>query len=179
MKINIRANIRGRDIGKQLGYLIKKSKKKQIPAFLKWLSNWKDEEVKKLQDKKINTENVIDRYECLLSLCEEHNSLEDVSKKIEDLFNDKDEKGIVILSSVHRSKGLETDNVFILKWTFRQWLDINLNQLEKPNEEANIAYVAATRAKKSLYIVRKSALEIAPKRDLDKLWEIALQKDSR
>jgi DNA helicase II / ATP-dependent DNA helicase PcrA len=156
IKRGIKANIRGRDVGKQLNYLIKKSKKKQIPAFLKWLENWKDEEVERLLAKKINTDNVLDRYECLVSLCEEHKTLDEVSNKIDHLFDDTDEKNIVILSSVHRAKGLERDNVFILRWTFRQWLDDKLEFIEKPNEEANIAYVAATRAKKSLYIVRKS-----------------------
>jgi len=156
IKRGIKANIRGRDVGKQLNYLIKKSKKKQIPAFLKWLEVWKDEEVERLLSKKVNTDNVLDRYECLVSLCEDHKTLEEVSEKIEHLFDDTDEKNIVILSSVHRAKGLERDEVFILRWTFRQWLDDKLEFVEKPNEEANIAYVAATRAKKSLYIVRKS-----------------------
>jgi DNA helicase-2/ATP-dependent DNA helicase PcrA len=158
IKRGIKANIRGRDVGKQLNYLIKKSKKKQMAAFLKWLECWKDEEVEKLISKKINTDNVLDRYECLVSLCEEHKTLEEVSEKIDHLFDDTDEKNIVILSSVHRAKGLERDNVFILRWTFRQWLDDKLEFIEKPNEEANIAYVAATRAKKSLYIVRKSVV---------------------
>lgn len=158
IKQGTKANIRGRDIGKQLNYLIKKSKKKQIPAFLKWLESWKDDEVAKLLVKKINTDNVLDRFECLVSLCEEHKTLEEVSHKIDHLFDDTDEKNIVILSSVHRAKGLERDNVFILRWTFRQWLDDKLQFIEKPNEEANIAYVAATRAKKSLYIVRKSVV---------------------
>jgi DNA helicase-2/ATP-dependent DNA helicase PcrA len=153
---NIPANIRGRDVGKQLSATIKKSKKKQIPAFLKWLENWKDEEVARLQEKKINTDNVLDRYECLTTLCEEHKTLDEVLKKIDKLFDDTDQSNIIILSTVHRAKGLERDNVFILRWTFRQWLEENLQFIEKPNEEANIAYVAATRAKKSLYIVRKA-----------------------
>lgn len=150
----IRANIRGRDVGKQLSYLIKKSKKKQIPAFLKWLESWKDEEVKKLQDKNINTDNVLDRYECLCNLCDECKNLDEVSQKLDQLFNDTDEHNMIILSTIHRAKGLEKDNVFILRWTFRQWLD-NANLFEPPNEELNIAYVAITRTKQSLYIVTK------------------------
>jgi len=151
----IKANIRGRDVGKQLSYLMKRSKKKQIPAFLKWLENWKDEEVAKLKAKNINTENTLDRYECLVNLCEECTSLEEAIKKVNDLFNDTDEKNIIILSTVHRAKGLEADDVFILKWTYRAWLDSECSIIEKPNEEMNIAYVAATRCKKSLFIVRK------------------------
>lgn len=151
----IKANIRGRDIGKQLGYLVKKSKKKQIASFLKWLEDWKNSEVALLKSKNINTENVLDRYECLVNLCEESKTLEEVSKRINDLFNDTDENNIVILSSVHRSKGLEKDDVFVLKWTFRAWFD-KMHLLEKPNEEANIAYVSITRARKRLFIVNKA-----------------------
>ena len=149
-----RCNIRGRDIGKQLTTLIKKSKKKQIPAFLKWLDNWKQEEVEKLQAKKVNTENVLDRHECLVSLCEECSSLDEVKEKIDELFDDSDEKSIIILSSTHRAKGLEREEVFLLRWTYRQWFD-NIIYLDEENEELNIAYVACTRSKNKLYLVNK------------------------
>jgi len=157
IKNNVKANIRGRDVGKQLNFLIKKSKKKQISAFLKWLEQWKDDEVIRLKDKGINPENTLDRYECLINLCEDCSSLSEVSNKIDQLFNDTDENNIVILSTVHRVKGNEKDNVFILRWTFRAWFD-NMEDLEKPNEEANIAYVAITRSKSKLFIVHKSVV---------------------
>jgi superfamily I DNA/RNA helicase len=153
----IKANIRGRDIGKQLGHLIKKSKKKKVDAFLKWLEEWKDEEVARLQAKKANTENVLDRVECLTTLCEECKTLDEVGKKINELFNETDEKSIIILSSVHRAKGAERDDVFVLRWTFRTWFD-KMHMIEKPNEEANIAYVSVTRAKKRLFIVHKNTI---------------------
>lgn len=152
---NIKANIRGRDVGKQLNFIIKKSKKKQIPAFLKWLEVWKNEELSKLQEKGINTDNLLDRYECLTNLCDECNSLSEVSDKIDELFNDVSENNVIILSTVHRAKGLERDDVFLLKWTFRAWFD-NMDILDKPNEECNIVYVAATRCKKRLFIVNKN-----------------------
>jgi len=151
---NVKANIRGRDVGKQLIYLIKKSKKKQITAFLKWLEDWKDKEVKILTSKNINTDNVLDRHECLVNLCDECKSLDEVIKKTDELFNDNNESNIVILSTTHRCKGLEADDIHILFWTFRAWLD-NCEMIEKPNENMNIAYVAATRARKRLFIVRK------------------------
>lgn len=150
----IKANIRGRDIGKQLSYLIKKSKKKQIPAFLKWLDRWKEDEVSKLKEKNINTENVLDRHECLVNICDECSSLEEVIKKIDELFNDTDEKNIIILSTTHRAKGLERDDVFVLRWTYRLWLD-NTDIIEKPNEEMNLAYISISRCRKRLFIVHK------------------------
>lgn len=154
---NVKANIRGRDVGKQLGYLLKKSKKKQTAAFLKWLDEWKDEELLRLKEKNINPDNVLDRVECLINLCEECSTLQEVSKKIDELFNDTDEKNIVILSTVHRAKGLEREDVFLLRWTFRAWFD-KMHLLDKPNEEANIAYVAITRSKNRLFVVNKSVV---------------------
>jgi DNA helicase-2/ATP-dependent DNA helicase PcrA len=154
---NVKANIRGRDVGQQLNHLIKKSKKKQIPVFLKWLENWKNEEVARLKEKNFSPENVLDRYECLVSLCEECSTLIKVSSKIDELFDDTDENNIVILSTVHRAKGLERDDVFLLRWTFRVWFD-QMHFIDKPNEEANIAYVAVTRCKKHLFIVQKSVV---------------------
>ena len=148
-------NIRGRDIGKSLSYLIKKSKKKRMDAFLTWLDKWRDDEVKLLTAKGINTENVLDKHECLSSLCEEHDTLDGVLKRIDEMFTDKTEKQMIICSTVHRAKGLERDDVFVLRWTFRLWLEENLSLIEKPNEECNIAYVAATRAKKRLFVVSK------------------------
>lgn len=150
----IRSNIRGRDVSKQLGFLIKKSKKKQIGAFLKWLDEWKDAEIAKLKEKNINTDNVLDRVECLTNLCDECKTLDEVNKKIDELFNDTDEKNMVILSTTHRVKGLERDDVYVLRWTYRVWFD-QMGYIEKPNEEANIAYVSASRSRNRLFIVNK------------------------
>jgi DNA helicase-2/ATP-dependent DNA helicase PcrA len=152
---SVKANIRGRDVGIQLSSLIKKSKKKSMHDFLEWLEGWKNSEVDKLQAKNISTDGVLDRYECLINLCEEHGDLNEVRQKIDELFNDTDESNIVILSTVHRAKGLERDDVFILRWTFRNWLDQHAHYIDKPNEEMNIAYVGATRSKNRLFIVRK------------------------
>ena len=155
IKMGVKANIRGRDVGKQLSSLVKKSKKKQIPAFLKWLDKWRDEEVERLAAKNINTDNILDRHECLVNLCEDAKSLEEVQKKAIDLFNDTDENNLIVLSTIHRAKGLERDNVFILKWTMRLWLDERSQYIDKPNEELNCAYVGATRSKDNLYLVSK------------------------
>lgn len=151
---NQKANIKGRDVGKQLSSLIKRSKKKNISGFLTWLESWKTREIKKLESKNLKTDSVLDRYECLINLCDECKSLSEVSNKIVELFNDTDEKNIIILSTVHRCKGRERENVFILRYTFKVWLD-NCHFMEKPSECMNIAYVAATRSKDKLYIVDK------------------------
>jgi len=156
IRLKIKATIKGRDIGSNLIYLIKKSKRKSISAFLNWLEKWEKEELEKLEAKKINPTNHLDKCECLRELCDEYTDLADVIAAIKDLFNDTDEKNKVILSSVHRAKGTETDSVFLLHWTFRAWFQEDSNSNDGENEEMNIAYVAITRAKKNLYLVDKT-----------------------
>lgn len=148
-----RCNIQGRDIGQQLNSLIRKSKKKQVPAFLKWLERWKNEEVAKLQEKGFNPENIVDRHDCLVELCDEFSSLDEVKEKIDELFDDSDESNIIICSSVHRAKGRERNEVFLLKWTCRGWFDTIFDH--EPDEEMNINYVACSRSKSKLFLVNK------------------------
>ena len=145
LKMKVPANIQGRDVGANLSYLIKKSKKKTVESFLIWLTKWGKEEIKRLQEKNRDATIVIDKIECLENLCEEAKTLDDVKDNIKELFVDGDDSKRVILSSVHKSKGLERARVFVLGWTLR----------ESNQEECNIKYVAFTRAKESLFIVEK------------------------
>ena len=76
----------------------------------------------------------------------------------------------VLLSTVHRSKGLEWDRVFLLHDTFpvnasywmryakrknaKEWAEARAKEVrEKEQEEVNVLYVATSRAKKSLFYV--------------------------
>ena len=70
---------------------------------------------------------------------------------------DRDEKGVLILSTIHSAKGLEWHSVFII-WAvdgrfptprYKEDGEINEDELE---EERRLMYVAATRAKENLFI---------------------------
>lgn len=147
LKHNIPANILGKDIGNGLSYLIKKSKKKTVKELLKWIVQWEKDEKENLLIKypKANTDVIADKAECINMLCEDANSIEDVKKNIENLFKDNEEKNIILFSTVHKIKGKETDNVFILMDTFRF----------SGEQEIHCEYIAYTRAKSKLYLVRK------------------------
>jgi superfamily I DNA/RNA helicase len=54
--------------------------------------------------------------------------------------------GCVVLSTVHKAKGLEWERVFMLKHTFGRW---------EGREEDNIMYVAITRSKSALMMVEE------------------------
>jgi hypothetical protein len=144
LKAGIPANIQGRDVGKSLEYMIKKSKASDIMGFLNWLQVWRDNEIIRLSALRRDFSVVDDKYECLLALCEGASTLGDVKDNIRKLFSDGDDSTRVILSSTHKAKGLERDRVFLLKNTYRP---------SKGQEERNLYYVAMTRARKSLYLV--------------------------
>ena len=73
------------------------------------------------------------------------------------LATDRDEKGVLTLSTIHSAKGLEWHSVFII-WAvdgrfptlrYKEDGEINEDELE---EERRLMYVAATRAKENLFI---------------------------
>lgn len=144
LKARVPANIQGRDMGANLIALIKKSKAKDVDAFLGWLLEYQEMEVNRMVAAKRDPSVINDKVECLQVLCEGTRSLEEVKVNINSLFKDGDDKSRVILSSTHKAKGLERDRVFMLKDTYRPG---------KGREENNLTYVAYTRAKKSLYLV--------------------------
>lgn len=92
----------------------------------------------------------IDSIKALEALSEGIIWKDDLIRKIDTIFTD-DEKDGVCLSTIHKAKGLEADNVFILcpslmpsKHAKKEW--------EKIAEE-NLRYVAITRAKKTLNFI--------------------------
>jgi len=147
LKAGTPANIQGRDVGANLIYFIKKSKSKTIKDFTAYVNAWRDQEVERLLSEKKDTATCLDKAECLLNLCEGTLTLKDLKETIEKLFNDVDDDKKVIFSTTHKAKGLERDRVFMLINTYRYGPGV-------VGEEANLYYVAVTRAKKELYMVR-------------------------
>lgn len=149
-----RANIQGRDIGAQLASFIKKSKCRSIEALREYTDAWCEREVARLlkKDPPADTAGVEDKAATVLALAEGCASVDELLANIDRLFSDSDPETKIILSTTHKAKGLERDNVFMLADTY----------LRKPRgaatagkEEQNLYYVAATRAKKNLVFVRE------------------------
>lgn len=151
LKNGVRARIEGKDVGTNLISLIRKLNAKTIPDFVQKLQRWEEREVARLQKSgkksaESKIENVHDKAETLMSLSEGCADVADLAAFISSLFADTPGgKGdYVICSSVHKSKGLESDNVFVLSETL--YPRGNRGDVE----EQNIEYVAITRAKKRL-----------------------------
>jgi DNA helicase-2/ATP-dependent DNA helicase PcrA len=154
LRKNIPARIEGRDIGKQLVGTIKSLRAKSVPHLIEKIATWAEKQkaripsVSRNYEKKVET--IHDTRDTLTAIAEGASSVADVEARILNLFQDTDKSSrpAVTLSSVHKAKGLEWDKVFVLSHTFRT--------KQGEDEEANIYYVAVTRAKKVLTFVGTS-----------------------
>jgi DNA helicase II / ATP-dependent DNA helicase PcrA len=145
LKMGVKANIQGKDVGAGLAYIIKKSDKNNVNDFLDWLKDWKKSETERLHSKGKDATIIVDKSSCIEALCEDAKSIDDVLVNIKDIFTDGDDHDRVMLSSIHAAKGLERNRVFLLVDTFRYGDGV---------EEQNLKYVARTRAKEELFLVQ-------------------------
>lgn len=145
-----RAIIRGRDIGQGLVSIVKKLNAKSIEDFRNKLHSWSVKEISKAKDQKEHVAQAIlsrveDQYQVLSVFASEVNSVDGIITCIEQMFADDTGPAFVVCSSVHKAKGLESDDVFVINDTFYKG--------QNHYEEQNIEYVAVTRAKKRLFVV--------------------------
>lgn len=155
---NIPVKIMGRDFGQGLISLIKKMKARGIDRLIKKLETYRAREIQKYLDKddESRAQSVEDKVDSVITIIEnlEENerTVPGLVRKIERLFTDDGSKDMLTLATVHKSKGLEWDRVFILgredympsKWARKKW---------QKEQENNLIYVAYTRAKKELYLM--------------------------
>jgi len=152
LRQKIPARIEGRDIGKQLLTMVKSQKAKSVPHFFEKINSWFEKQVARIgkvkgSEKKIEASQ--DIKDTLCALAENCNSISEVEQRIYSLFQDTDKtsRPAVILSTVHKAKGLESDRVFMLMHTFKKSDSV---------EELNIRYVAITRSRNQLFLVNSN-----------------------
>lgn len=158
--------VEGRAIGDGLVALAQRWKVKTVDALLNKLDAYQEREVGKAlaKDDEVRAEQVEDKCETLRQIAQAviakgQSSVDDVIAFIRMLFADGADNAI-ILATYHRSKGREWSRVFLWEHSLRcpsraakqQW------QME---QEANLAYVAITRAKRELYFVEPSAAKLS------------------
>jgi superfamily I DNA/RNA helicase len=154
LRCGIRARIEGRDIGQRLCTIVEKIAKKKytlnITDFLPLLVAWRTREVENAEaaEQEARAALVIDQAETIMVLAEETNTVGDLLSKIENMFGDvARQNGMVVLSTVHKAKGLEWNRVYLLECTFSKVLK---HPRCNKGEENNIYYVAITRSKSEL-----------------------------
>jgi len=160
-----RCMIRGRDIGQGLLALIRRAEEKSgvksIPELLGWLDDYESSEQAKLSASKRPNENALrsleDRLTCLRLLASRVDNLGELVNLISSLFDTAGRgeevdhasgKNLILLSTVHKAKGLEADRVFLLRpehlpppWAKQAW---------EQEQALNLQYVAYTRTKQTL-----------------------------
>lgn len=157
LRAGVPANIRGRDIGEGLEKLVGKMRAKGIDALVAKLTEYTRREVEMALAKKQESkaESIQDKTDCVLFLIDALDELDRtipaLVRSIRALFEDK--AAAVILSTIHKAKGLEADRVYWLnssqcpsKWARQEW---------QKKQELNLCYVAATRAKHELILIEE------------------------
>lgn len=146
--------VRGRDIGKGLQALIRKLKVKDIESLIVKAEQYRERELSKLEakGKKADSAKIAlnDKIDTLIALTDGMNDLSELRQKIDSLFSDNDDSGKIVLSTVHKAKGLEADRVFIFDYSR---IRIALTQDWQQTQEANLHYIALTRSTNELYLI--------------------------
>lgn len=138
--------VRGRKVGKDLLALVDRLKPASPAELLYKLDRWERDQVEKLDAADAPEEAfeaVEDRAASLRALATAAETVADLRGRIEGLFDDLTPERAVLLSTVHRAKGLEADRVFLH--------EPGLMPGRGGGQELNVLYVALTRAKQALY----------------------------
>ena len=159
----ISCRIEGKDIGAQLSKYTFKWKDRNLANFVTKFNDFIGKEIEKALEKKnsMTVGILVDRQETMNALIDRcfdlgEQTVDALQRLILSMFSDtetgKVRKDVVTLCSIHKSKGLEFDDVYLLgkaqfmpsKYAIQEWM------LE---QESNLEYVAVTRAKSKLVYV--------------------------
>jgi ATP-dependent exoDNAse (exonuclease V) beta subunit len=159
----ITAVVKGKDIANDLKQLIDNADTENIDVVLGYLNNEKNKMIATLKSERKCTDeeakqscrylNLEDRCKCIENIClYSIKDTRELKSYIDKIFSDDKVANAVMLSTAHKSKGLEANRVLILlpnklplKWP---------HQLEwQLKQEMNLKYVALTRAKRELVFV--------------------------
>ena len=155
LKAGKRARIEGRDIGATLAATVRKVGKRtqDLDVFMQDLATWRDRESAKLPpDAEAKRQRLDDIFDTLEALSDGLATVAELLARIESLFSDDiSPMQAITCSSVHKAKGLERDNVYVLSDTLYACRPDATD--EQIAEERNIAYVAYTRPRSALYLV--------------------------
>ena len=152
----VKAQVLGREIGKGLEILVKKvtaDPSMEIAIFHRNFDEYVNAQIshlKKQDNKGRVIRSITDKADCIKALMGTATTVKGLVQNIQTVF--KNQYGpCVTFSTVHKAKGLEADNVWILK------PDVMPHPMAKSRadkqQEKNLCYVAITRAKKTLNYV--------------------------
>jgi superfamily I DNA/RNA helicase len=143
----------GTEFATQLETLIQSANASDIRSLQSWLATRRDRDIAEATKKQRprSVQLAEEKFDCLIYLASQEPTVPSLLYTLRKLFNDK-ASGLLTLSTIHKSKGLEWPRVF--------FLDVKLipsryaTQPWELAQETNLRYVGVTRAKLDLiYIV--------------------------
>jgi superfamily I DNA/RNA helicase len=154
IKRKIPAYVEGRDVGTMLKKLVENLESDTVTGFLDKLQQWQDAQIAKATGPNANAQIDLatDKADTLRAIAENAINFSDIAATIDRIFLDKDFVRVpsVVCSTVHKAKGLEWNNVYLLSDSFKSRRSATPEEI---TEESNIRYVAITRSKLNLYQV--------------------------
>jgi len=173
LKLGKKCYIRGKEIGSNLKAIVKSTKQEKLNVdcnedgvFVRLYDDLFTTRNKLMEKFGIDAEtamdspqiqNKLDMINALEVLAEGINTSDEIISKIDEIFPKRDKKGGISLSTIHKAKGLEADNVYIAceslmpsKSAKKDW---------EVRQEYNLMYVAYTRAKNILGFIDEKDFE--------------------
>ena len=173
LKLGKKSFIRGKDIGYNLKSLVKSTKQDVLNVdcnedgvFVRLYDDLFVSRNKLMEkfdidaDTAINSpqiQNKLDMINALEILAEGINKSEEIIEKIDEIFPKRDKKDGISLSTIHKAKGLEANNVFIACESLMPSKSAKKNW--EIRQEYNLMYVAYTRAKHTLGFINEKDFE--------------------
>ena len=181
LKLGKKAFIRGKDIGSNLKNLVKTTKQEKINLdcredglFVRLYDDLFVTRNKLMEKLSIDAptamkspiiDSMLDMIKALEVLSEGLTTTDELIAKIDEIFPKRDKSEGIALSTVHKAKGLEANNVFIVcrslmpsKSAKKDW---------EVQQEHNLMYVAYTRAKNKLCFVDEKEFQQYDMTNLD------------
>lgn len=144
-----KATIQGKDFGEMIIKMIRGFKSTTLDEFYSSLDRWRERQLKSNKHSSA-LDAIDDKFECLKFFADNSNTVEDIEKRVLSIFSDEKSDGLKF-STVHKAKGLEWDNVYILDSA--NFMQTRETQPWMIQQLRNLMYVAITRAKKNLIYV--------------------------
>ena len=173
LKLGKKCHIRGKEIGRNLKSIVKSTRQDKLNVdcredgvFVRLYDDLFTSRNKLMEKFNIDAEtainspqiqNKLDLINALEILAEGINTVDEINNKIDEIFPKRDKTSGISLSTIHKAKGLEAENVYIAceslmpsKSAKKDW---------EIKQEYNLMYVAYTRPKKRLGFIDEHDFE--------------------
>ena len=173
LKLGKKCFIRGKDLGNNLKNIVKNTKQTKLslncltdgvfPRLYNDLFTQRDiliqrcgiDERDAMESQQI--QNMLDIINALATLSYGINTADELIQKIDEIFPKKDTKNGIALTTIHKAKGLEANNVYIACKSLMP--SKSAKQKWEITQEYNLMYVAYTRAKNILGFIDEKDFE--------------------